>query len=661
VLTTVTPLPDAATAAPPSTSAATNPPPSPDPRWVRPALVVVLLATAGLYLWSLGSSGWANAYYSAAVEAATKSWKAFFFGSFDSANLITVDKPPASLWVMDLSARLFGVNAWSILVPQALMGVATVGVLFATVRRWAGPVAGLLASVTLALTPVAALMFRFNNPDALLVLLLTCAGYAVVRAVDRDSTWWLVLAGALVGAGFLTKMLQAALVLPAFALVVLVAAPGSWRRRIGQLVAAGAAVVVASSWWVLVVQLWPASARPYIGGSQSNSVLDLLLGYNGLGRLTGNETGSVGGGAGPGGGTSASMWGETGWGRLFDAQYGGQASWLIPTALIALVALLALTWRRRRSDRTRATALLWGGWLLVTAAVISFSQGIIHPYYTVALAPAIAALVGVGAAVFWQRREQWWSAALLSGTVLVTALWSVTLLRRTPSWLPWLSWTVLIAAVLASVALLFVPLLTTRLARATAGLALAVVLAGPAAYTVATVTTPHSGSLPAAGPAAVSAMGGPGGATGSPPPGAFGPIDGGVGGLLSTSTPSSAVLSALSRDASSFTWVAATTGANQAAGYQLATGEAVMALGGFNGSDPSPTLAEFQQYVAEGRIHWFIAGGMNAGAGAGPGGPAMGGSTSGASSTASQIQVWVGQHYAATTVDGVTMYDLSGG
>ena len=611
----------------------------PDPRWVRPALVTLLGTTAVLYLWALGSSGWANAYYSAAVQAGSHSWKAFFFGSFDSANLITVDKPPASLWVMDLSARVFGVNAWSILVPQALMGVATVGVLFAAVRRWAGPTAGLLAGTVVALTPVAALMFRFNNPDALLVLLLTLAAYAVVRAVDRDSTGWLVTAGTLVGFAFLTKMLQAALVLPAFTVVFLVAAPGPVRRRVGRLLAAGAAMVVASAWWLAIVELWPASARPYIGGSQTNSVIELLLGYNGLGRLTGNETGSVGGG-GPGGGTGASVWGETGWGRLFDAQYGGQASWLLPAALLLLVAVVAASWRRPRTDRLRAGALLWGGWLLVTAAVISFSAGIIHPYYTVALAPAIGAVVGVGCVTLWARRSQWWAAAALSLTVLTTTVWSVALLSRSSDWQPWLRWAVLVVGLAASVGLVLLPVANAGLRRSLAVAALLVGLAGPAAYTLQTIGTPHSGSLPSAGPAVA---GGFAVAQGLTPP---------TGGLLSASTPDQALVDALTQDASSYTWVAAVVGANEAAGYQLATDSAVMALGGFNGSDPSPTLAQFQQDVAAGRVHWFVAGG-----GGGVGGPTAAGAAT--SSTTTQITSWVAQNFTAQTVGEVTVYDLS--
>ena len=411
----------------------TNPVSAGDQRWARPALVVLLVATGALYLWGLGASGWANSFYSAAVQAGTKSWKAFFFGSSDAANFITIDKPPAALWVMELTARLFGVNAWSILVPQALEGVAAVGLLYAGVRRWFGAGAGLLAGAVMALTPVAALMFRFNNPDALLVLALTAAAYAMVRALEAGKTRWLVAAATLVGFGFVTKMLQALLVVPAFALVYLVAGPPKLGRRLIQLLVAAATLALSSLWWVVAVMAVPASQRPYIGGSQNNSLWNLIFGYNGFGRLTGSESGSVGGGGG-----NSGRWGPTGWLRMFNSAFGGQISWLLPAALLFLLAGLVITLRSERTDRGRAALILWGGWLLVTAVVFSLGKGIIHPYYTVALAPAIGALVGVGAGMWWPRRDTWPGRAVLSSAVVVTAWWSTMLLRRSPSWHPWL-------------------------------------------------------------------------------------------------------------------------------------------------------------------------------------------------------------------------------
>ena len=367
------------------------------PRWYRPALGVLLAATLVAYVWGLSASGWANSYYSAAVQAATKSWKAFFFGSFDASNAITVDKPPAALWVMALSARIFGLSSWSILVPEALMGVGTVALVTATIRRWFRPGAALLAGLVVATTPVAALMFRFNNPDALLVLLLAAGAYAVTRALEGGrSARWMAVAGVCVGFAFLAKMLQAFVILPVFAGVVLVAGTGSFWRRVRDCAVLGAATVLAGGWWVAIVELWPASSRPYIGGSQTNSVIELIMGYNGLGRITGNETGSVT----PGGNGGAGAWGATGWDRLFNASYGGQVAWLIPAALVLGIAVLVVTWRAPRTDRLRASAILWLGWLLLTGITISFAQGIIHEYYTVALAPAIGALVGIGGAAF---------------------------------------------------------------------------------------------------------------------------------------------------------------------------------------------------------------------------------------------------------------------
>lgn len=454
----------ATASAPPVPIAPARPNPQQHPRGVLAALVGLLVGTALLYLWGLGASGYANTFYSAAVQAGTTGWKAFFFGSSDGANSIMVDKPPASLWVMELSARIFGVNSWSILVPQALEGVAAVGVLYAAVRRWHGPVAGLLAGAVLALTPVAVLMFRFNNPDALLVLMLTLAAYALVRAVEAGRTSWLVTAAACLGLGFLTKMLQAFLVVPGFALAYLVAAPVLLRRRITQLLVAGVALVASSGWWVATVALWPAADRPYVGGSQTNSILELIFGYNGFGRLTGNETGSVGGGAagagrfggGPFGGGrfgGGSMFGGGGLRQLFDISMGSQIAWLLPAALLFLVTLLWLGRRLPRTDRLRASMLLWGGWLLVTGAVLSFAQGIVHPYYTVALAPAIGALIGIGAVALWQRRAMLLARAVLAAGLAGTVAWAFVLLERVPSWQPWLRVVVLLGGLACAVGL----------------------------------------------------------------------------------------------------------------------------------------------------------------------------------------------------------------
>lgn len=482
----------------------------------------MLLVIALAYLWNLSASGYANSFYSAAVQAGSQSWKAFFFGSLDSANAITVDKPPATLWPMALSVRIFGLSSWAILAPQVLMGVATAGVLYAAVRRRFSAAAGLITMAVFALTPVAALMFRFNNPDALLALLMTVTVYCVLRALEGGRTKWLVWAGVAVGLAFLSKTLQAFLILPPLAVLYAVFAPVPVRKRFGQLGLAAVAMVVSGGWWVAIVELWPASSRPYIGGSQNNSFLELTFGYNGLGRINGEETGSVGGGGGGGGGGQGGGWGETGIGRMFNSEIGSQIAWLLPAALILLAAGVWMTWRAKRTDTARAAFLAWGGSLLMTAFVFSFMAGIFHQYYTVALAPSIAALVGMGATTLWEERATWWAGTVLGATVAVTAVWSYVLLGRTPDYVPWLRWAVLIGGLAAAVGLLLAARLGRPLALGVVGLGLAASLAGPTAYTISTLDTGHQGSIVTAGPSGAS-MGGPGGGRGGGPGGGEGP------------------------------------------------------------------------------------------------------------------------------------------
>jgi 4-amino-4-deoxy-L-arabinose transferase-like glycosyltransferase len=618
--------------------------------------------------------------------------------------------------------------------------VASVAIIYAAVKRWYGPAAGLLAGAVLALTPVAALMFRFNNPDALLVLLMTAAGYAVMRAIERDRTRWLVLAGLLLGFAFLAKMLQAFLVVPGFGLAYLWAGPGRLRRRLWQLAAAIGGLVAGAGWWLLLAQLTPAADRPYFGGSTNNNILQLAIGYNGLGRLDGTETGSIGwngssagGGGGRGGGPGASFGGAAGVSRLFGSEFGGQISWLLPAALLALVALLWVSRRAPRTGRTRAFALLWGGWLLVTGITFSYMQGIIHPYYMVALAPAIAALVGVGAIALWQQGLGLVGRGTVALGVAVTAWWSFELLDRTPAWLPWLRWVIAVAGVLAVIAILVAGLVPVRrLGRAVTlgplGLSLVAGLGGPLAYSLSTVNSTHTGSIPSAGPQLAGSFGGMGGrglpgggraglggptghvhnrfggfpggagtqggtgtqggrfpggsgtggtgrtgtggtATGGTSTGGTGTGGtssggtgtggttpafprrgggagfGGGGGLSGDTQVSSALIKLLETDASKYKWIAATEGSQGAAPIELATGgDAVVAIGGFNGTDPAPTLAQFESMVARHEIHYYV----------GQGGNSFGGGTG-----SSAIASWVAAHFTAQTVGGVTVYNLT--
>ncbi|AOX67736.1 glycosyl transferase [Curtobacterium sp. BH-2-1-1] len=688
-----------------------------DARWLRPAFWALLAVTAVVYLWDLSVSGYANSFYAAAVQAGTKSWEAFFFGSLDSSNFITVDKPPASLWVMVLSARLFGFSSFSLLLPQALMAVGSVALVWGTVRRTlarlgatTANVGALLAGFVVAATPAAALMFRFDNPDALLVLLMTAGAYCTVRALPRGSWKWIALAGVALGFAFLTKMLQGLLVLPAFGLVYLFAARTTWGRRVAGLLIAAGSLVVAAGWWVVAVWLWPAESRPYIGGSTNNTVLDLVFGYNGLGRIFGGSGNGGGGGGMTGGTAGGSFGGSTGLNRLFSSEMGLEISWLLPAALIALIVGLVVVGRRHLADPARAGLVLWGGWLLVTGLVFSYMSGTIHPYYTVALAPAIAGLVGTGGALLWHARERFTGRIGLAAMIGVTAFWGWCLLNENPTWLPWLRW-VMLAGGLLSAALVVMGSVPSLRRLVTIGVLAGTLfgLSGTTAYALATTTVAHSGSIPSVGPAGSSSggmggggtggmpggAGGPGGSTsgsesggstsddgsqqgpggtppegmtGEAPEGADGTAPGGASGTTEGSSgttdgttegstdgaPSgmggggSTTSSALQKllEASDAKWAAAVNGSQSAAQLELDTDTAVMAIGGWS-SDPAPTLAQFKAYVADGDIGYYVS--------SGSGGGGMGGG----SSTASAIQEWVAANYESTTVGGQTVYDLS--
>jgi 4-amino-4-deoxy-L-arabinose transferase-like glycosyltransferase len=612
------------------------------PRWVVPALLSLLVATAVLYLWGLGSSGWANSYYAAAAQAGTQNLKAWLFGSLDPGNAITVDKPPAAMWVMGLSGRLFGFSPFTMLLPQALMGVGAVALLYATVRRCSGPAAGLIAGAALAVTPVAALMFRYNNPDALLVLLLVLAAYCVVRATENASTRWMALAGTALGFAFLTKMLQAFLVAPGLALAFLVAAPVGLWPRIWKLMVGAGALIVSSGWYIAVVSLWPAGSRPYIGGSTSNSLLQLALGYNGIERIAGGSSprgGFHGGmppggpppggghGGGPGGMGNLFFGGEPGIGRLFGMSMGTEASWLLPAALIGLVAALWLTRRTARTGPVRASLLLWGGWLLVTAAVFSYMDGTVHPYYTVALAPAIAALLGISLRELWRVREHLAARLVLATMCAASGVWAFVLLERTPDWMPWLRWVVLAASVVAALMLAIGAQRRDRVAAVIAGAAILFAAGGSLAYTVETVASAHNGPMTTSGPAKDVDFMGRGG-------------HGGPGGFQADN-PALAEL-VQGRDNR---WAAASVGSFTASSLELKTGSSIMAIGGFTGGDGSPTLAQFQDYVKNHDVRYFIAGDRF-----GPPGQRGG--------SAGDITEWVQKNFTPMKVGDATVYDL---
>ncbi len=591
-------------------------------RRAAPLLALVVVSTA-LFVWRLDVSGYANSYYSAAAQAGAQSWKAMLFGSLDAANGITVDKPPLALWPMGMSVRLFGLSSWSVLLPQALEGVSAVVVLYLCVRRTVGPAwPATVAGCVFVLTPVTVLVFRYNNPDAMLTLLLLGCAYGTLRAVDSDQpARWLVLVGALAGLGFLTKMLEAFLVLPALA--VTYAAYGRPRllARLGHLALGGAALVAASGWWIATVELWPVHDRPFIGGSSTNSVVELALGYNGVGRLTGSTNSTPTGGG----------FGATNIARIGRTDLGGEITWLLPAAVVLAVLAWFLSRNHPARDRVRAGLLLWTTWLVVASATFLLMAGIFHSYYTVVIAPAIAALIGIGLWLAWDRRQERAVRRSLGLAVAASAVLAAGTVAAVGYQVrSWAAPIVVVGAVAAVV--LSSRLGPRRLGTVTTAAALSVALIGPALFSWETIQSAHVGSGPMAGPghaAATTAL----------------VSDGsdllGVPLLDGSGVVSKQVVDTLRANGGDYRWAAATLGARSAASYELALGEPVLAIGGYKGTDPTPTLSAFVALVDAHQIHWFVPG-----------------STSG--TTGDTILQWVETHAPAVRAGDYTVYDLSG-
>ena len=684
----------------------------------RQALALILLLAAFTNFYELQRNGYANLYYAAAIRSMLQSWHNFFFVSFDPAGFVSVDKPPLGFWIQAASARLFGYSGFSILLPEALAGVASVAVLYLVVRRVFGAGAGLLAALFLAITPISVVTNRNNTIDSLLVLTSLLAAYAVTRAAEHGSLRWLLLGALLVGLGFNIKMLEAYLIVPALAAVYLLAAPISGRARLGHLALAGVVLLAISLSWVTIVDLTPAALRPYVGSSSTNSELELALGYNGIERLTGlvgqfigrsAASGATSGGAavnnGPGG---VSENGLPGVFRLLNTQLGGQASWLLGIGAVGLLAsgwsLRPLRWlRERQADHVDAAPvhlslrqgawLLWGLWTLTQAIFFSVA-GFYHTYYLVMLAPSVAALAGIGAVELWRDyRESGWRAWLLPAALLISALVQAVILAPFDAYSAWMTPLVVGVSLLAAAALVWLRLRERRslaadrsealivesdppphaagsarwqMAALSAGLAVA--LLGPLVWTGVSLARGAGGALPAAGPTATSSRAGAqfasrprgfgggfgggfgrppftGGVAPAPPAGGFsgapptGGFAGGPAGVVYVGGPSAnaTLISYLEAHQGSARYLFATTNANSAAPYILATGKAVMALGGFQGSDPILTLSQLQSLIASGQVRYFLL------EGAGLGGGARGGSANGA------LTAWVANTCASVS------------
>ncbi len=677
------------------------------PRWNRYALAAICAVGAVLYGWALWSHGWGNTFYTAAVKSMSLNFTNFLFGSFDPAGVVTVDKPPLALWPQVISAWIFGYHNWSILLPQVIEGVAAIFLLHRTVRLWAGESAALIAALVLALTPITVVTNRTNNTDTMLVLTLVAAAYAFTRAmkteVPRSRTKWLLFAAFLIGCGFLAKMLAAWIVAPAFFAAYLVGSKASWRRKLFDLTAAAGAFLVSSLWWVAVVDLWPGQ-KPYIGGSTDGSALDLVMGYNGLGRVFGGEGnpgggrgggfpgggqfpgggfpgggdipgaggvpggggfpggaeipgaggapgtgglpgaggfpgGGFPGGGGPGGAGNTMFGGPSGPDRMFGEAVGGQISWLLPLALIALVVAAVIGFRRYRGfapadPSGRAGWVLWGGWLLLNALIFSFQDGIFHPYYTTVMAPAIGALVGAGCvqAVRLYREKRGYGWLVLPASIAVTALWAWVLVSRDTAWNGWIRYAVVIVAVVAIIALIL-----RRVRRIALTIGLVAVLLAPGVWSAAgAFASSTNATIPTAGP------GGEGfgfdGARGQRPSGTGAQTPSGAGVTLpgggrgggffgpgreegTLTADQQKVLDYAKAHSAGAQIVLAVEGGSQAAeNYIIATNETVIGMGGFSGGDPAPSVDQLSAWVHEGKLRFVLEGGRGGGRGGGFGG-----------------------------------------
>jgi 4-amino-4-deoxy-L-arabinose transferase-like glycosyltransferase len=599
------------------------------------ALAPVLVLAAFLNFYQLSREGYANTYYAAAVKSMMHSWHNFFFVSFDPGGFVTVDKPPLGFWIQTLSVRIFGFHGWSLILPEALAGVASVALVFQLVRPRFGETAGLIAALVMAVSPVAISTNRSNIVDTLLVFTLLLGAWAVLRAAERGQLRWFLLAMLFVGLGFNIKMLQAYLVVPAFFALYFLGARLRWRTKIWQLALAGVVLLVVSFAWAVTVDAIPADQRPYVGSSQDNSELNLILGYNGIQRLIprgwsifglhvpgfGRSNGNTrtaqrapAGGFGPGGSGEN---GAAGVLRLVNTQLGGEAGWLLPLALLGLVVAAWQIRPRFPLGRQHQSLLLWGGWLL-TAAIFFSVAGFFHAYYLIMLAPPIAALCGAGFVALWRDyRRRRWLGWLLPLALVAAGASQIRLLRPYPDFSRWLSPMIAILCGAAALGLIVVRLMprlrwpALSVALASAGL-LGLLLA-PTVWAAETTLHDTGGLTPSAGP---RARGGQFAVapnvrlesfdtaerrfTAAPPAGfaQFGaPGDGSV---------DSAMLNYLLAQQGKTKFLVATTSSNTASPFILATGKPVMALGGFSGGDQILTTDELARFVANGTVRFFL-------------------------------------------------------
>src|SRR5271155_2727569 len=639
----------------------------------HPELFAVMGLAGVLNLWALARNGWANEYYAAAVRSMSTSWHDFLFASLDRGGVMSVDKPPLALWVQALSVRVFGYHPLSVLVPQALMGVASVVLVYDLVRRRFGRIGGFVAGLALATTPITVGISRHNNPDALLVLCSVAALWFAARALEDRRTRWLVLAGVCVGLGFETKMGVALVVVPGIVAAWLGMAPRGrgLLRALRQLLAGGAAMVLVGGAWPALVELVPAAERPWISGTSDNRILSLIFEYNGLGRVDGQNGGPAGAGGNMFGGTPGPL-------RLLNSALGGQAGWLLGFAVVSGLGLLAVS-RLRRSDARTGWLIAVGGAFLTTAILFSAASGIFHPYYVSLLAPFTALLVGAGAAQIFKGGL---SARVLGPLAIAAGVATELVVRsRYPGQLEWLPAVLIVVGLLTALALAAFG--SRRVRMVALATALVALLAAPTVWAFDTLGYATSGTFPSGGPASALTAGGGGpfggaggragtrrfGAAGSsagvqlfgsggsssgaagagpagPPPGSarsssgaaggppgfpggrqgFGAGAGGGGGGGALGAPignAASITTVLSYVKQHGGGTIAVSSQSSAAQAIIERDADVAGIGGFSGRESDVSISWLAQEVRDGKIRWVLA---EAG-GASGGGPRLAGDT----------------------------------
>lgn len=608
-----------------------------DPPWTRPALLFVLIINLVLNLWDIGINGWANYFYAAAVQSGTKDLTSAFFGSSDWGNSITVDKPPLSLWVMEVSAKMFGLSPTSLLAPQALMGVGSTLLIYVILRRNFSALAALLAAVIFCTTPIVVLMSRYNNPDPLMQLLMLTAVYLLQRAITSGRQGFYLSSAVALGLAFMTKQLQALLVLPSLAAAFFLWFDEAWITKIKRSLAASGVLALTGGLWMTIVDLIPSQLRPYIGGSPENSVLELTFAYNGVDRVIQQSEDSSANLVPP---KFHQVDSDAGFLRLLNANYGQEIGWLLVCGVICTI-IIASRWRMLPTSReARATAAIGVSWLLVTFLVLSFMGDQIHTYYTAALAPPLSLVIGIAADLYIKHRRSSPVIRLTTGlAVLSGGATSWLILNSVVGWPGWLPTAVIAAGGLGAAMLMLLPPNKVFLL---AGSLVTVcgLLFGQIITSLHNVATPHNGSNPVSGLLTKN--------TGSinrfldemqrgAYPGAYNMAFG--------QQPNGEIVRALS-SSTGCTWAVATYASQTAARLQLESGRPAMPIGGFAGTDPSPSLQEFISKAYGGEICYFLAHDDFLAA-------------QDADTPAVEISNWVKSNFESDLVDGQSLYDLS--